>query len=100
MGRDITELQRARRHLPMADATIAPLLDSLAQFFRQRSAWRGADKTPDMLAQIDRALASVTATPGTVAARDRAVVALVGLRRAFFPDAADYQPAHPTLETP
>lgn len=100
VGRDITELQRARRHLPMADATIAPLLDSLAQFFRQRSAWRGADKTPDMLAQIDRALASVTATPGTVAARDRAVVALVGLRRAFFPDAADYQPAHPTLETP
>ena len=100
VGRDITELQRARRHLPMADATIAPLLDSLARFFRQRSAWRGADKTPDMLAQIDRALASVTATPGTVAARDRAVVALVGLRRAFFPDAADYQPAHPTLETP
>ena len=100
VGRDITELQRARRHLPMADATIAPVLDSLARFFRQRSAWRGGDKAPEMLAQIDRALASVSATPGTVAARDRAVVALVGLRRAFFPDAADYQPAHPTLETP
>jgi len=43
-------------------------------------------------------LASVTATPPGAAARDRAVVALVGLRRAFFPDAPDYQPAHPTLE--
>ncbi|MGE8656495.1 MAG: FUSC family protein [Achromobacter sp.] len=100
VGRDIAELQRARRHLPMADASIAPVLDSLAQFFRARSAWRGGDKTPQLLAQIDRALASVSATPGTVAARDRAVVALVGLRRAFFPEAADYQPAHPTLETP
>lgn len=100
VGRDITELQRARRHLPMADATIVPVLDSLARFFRERSTWRGGDKAPEMLAQIDRALASVSATPGTVAARDRAVVALVGLRRAFFPEAADYQPAHPTLETP
>lgn len=100
VGRDIAELQRARRHLPMADASIAPVLDSLAQFFRARSAWRGGDKTPQLLTQIDRALASVSATPGTVAARDRAVVALVGLRRAFFPEAADYQPAHPTLETP
>ncbi|MDZ5689344.1 FUSC family protein, partial [Achromobacter xylosoxidans] len=100
VGRDITELQRARRHLPMADATIVPVLDSLARFFRERSNWRGGDKAPEMLAQIDRALASVSATPGTVAARDRAVVALVGLRRAFFPEAADYQPAHPTLETP
>lgn len=100
VGRDITELQHARRHLPMADATIAPVLASLAQFFRARSSWRAGEKTPDMLAQIDRALASVSATPAGTAARDRAVVALVGLRRAFFPDAADYQPAHPTLETP
>jgi len=76
------------------------VLASLAQFFRARSSWRAGEKTPDMLAQIDRALASVSATPAGTAARDRAVVALVGLRRAFFPDAADYQPAHPTLETP
>jgi hypothetical protein len=26
------------------------------------------------------------------------VVALVGIRRAFFPDAPDYQPAHPAME--
>ena len=98
VGRDITELQRARRHLPMAEPTLQPVLDSLAQFFRARSAWRVGDKTPAFLAQIDRALASVAATPPGLAARERAVVALVGIRRAFFPDAPDYQPAHPTLE--
>ncbi|CAB3690261.1 FUSC family protein [Achromobacter piechaudii] len=98
VGRDITELQRARRHLPMAEPTIQRVLDSLAQFFRARSAWRVGDKTPEFLAQIDRALSSVAATPAGAAARDRAVVALVGIRRAFFPDAPDYQPAHPAME--
>ncbi|WP_332607923.1 FUSC family protein [Achromobacter sp. ESBL13] len=98
VGRDITELQRARRHLPMAEATIQPVLNSLAQFFRARSAWRVGEKTPEFLAQIDRALSSVAGSPQGVAARDRAVVALVGIRRAFFPDAPDYQPAHPTME--
>jgi len=98
VGRDITELQRARRHLPMAEPTIQPVLNSLAQFFRARSSWRIGEKTPEFLAQIDRALSSVAATPQGLAARDRAVVALVGIRRAFFPDAPDYQPAHPTLE--
>lgn len=98
VGRDITELQRARRHLPMAEPTIQPVLNSLAHFFRARSAWRIEEKTPAFLAQIDRALSSVAATPQGLAARDRAVVALVGIRRAFFPDAPDYQPAHPTLE--
>jgi uncharacterized membrane protein YccC len=98
VGRDITELQHARRHLPMAEPTIQPVLNSLAQFFRARSSWRIGEKTPEFLAQIDRALSSVAATPQGLAARDRAVVALVGIRRAFFPDAPDYQPAHPTLE--
>lgn len=98
VGRDITELQRARRHLPMAEATLQPVLSSLAQFFRARSSWRVGEKTPEFLAQIDRALSSVAATPQGPAARDRAVVALVGIRRAFFPDAPDYEPAHPTLE--
>lgn len=98
VGRDITELQRARRHLPMADPTIQPVLNSLAQFFRVRSSGRTHEKTPEFLAQIDRALSSVASTPQGPSARDRAVVALVGIRRAFFPDAPDYQPAHPTLE--
>ncbi|MEN4922904.1 FUSC family protein [Achromobacter spanius] len=98
VGRDITELQRARRHLPMAEPTIQPVLNSLAQFFRVRSSGRTHEKSPEFLAQIDRALSSVAATPQGPSARDRAVVALVGIRRAFFPEAPDYQPAHPTLE--
>ncbi len=55
VGTDIAELQRARRHLPVADAAIQPVL-------------RGQ------------------------AARERAVVALVGIRRTFFPDAQAYRP--------
>ncbi len=99
VGRDIAELQRARRHLPMAESAIQPVLNGLAQFFKARSTWRGGEKTPEFLTQIDRALASVTATAGSSAARDHAVVALVGIRRALFPEASDYQPAHATLET-
>ena len=53
MGRDITELQRARRHLPMAEPVLRPVLDGLARYFRDRSSWRGGQKTPEFLAQID-----------------------------------------------
>ncbi len=98
VGRDITELQRARRHLAVADAAIAPVLSGLAQFFRARSTWRGGEKPENLLAQIDRALSSVSAAQAGGAARDRAVVALVGIRRAFYPDAPGYQPAHPAME--
>ena len=84
VGRDITELQRARRH---GRTGAAPVLDGLARYFRDRSSWRGGQKTPEFLAQIDRALAGVAGAPAGPAARDRAVVALVGIRRAFFPDA-------------
>ena len=63
MGRDITELQRARRHLPMAEPVLRPVLDGLARYFRDRSSWRGGQKTPEFLAQIDRALAGVAGAP-------------------------------------
>ncbi|MBV7485861.1 FUSC family protein [Bordetella sp. BOR01] len=99
VGNDIAELQRARRVLPAAESAIRPVLGGLAGFFRQRSAaGHNATDFPVLLADIDRALARVTATPGALAARDRAVVALVGIRRALFPQAPDYQsdilPAH------
>ena len=96
MGRDITELQRARRRLPMAEPVLRPVLDGLARYFRDRSSWRGGQKTPEFLAQIDRALAGVAGAPAGPAARDRAVVALVGIRRAFFPDAPSTNPPIPT----
>ncbi|OZI44910.1 fusaric acid resistance protein [Bordetella genomosp. 5] len=123
VGKDIAELQRARRHLPVADVAIQPVLDGLGNFFRERNAGRRGTRTPELLDRIDQALASVCASanhsegpradaPGTDAPRtggprmggprtggprtggprERAVVALVGIRRALFPDAEDYRP--------
>lgn len=100
VGNDIAELQRARRILPAIDATVRPVLKGLADFFRQRSTQhRKSSDYPNLLDNIDRALARVTASPGALVARERAVVALVGIRRALFPEAPDYQsgillPAH------
>ena len=68
---DITELQRARRHLPMAEPVLRPVLDGLARYFRDRSSRRGGRKTPEFLAQIDRALAGVAGAPAGPAARPR-----------------------------
>ncbi len=93
MGKDIAELQRARRHLPVADAAIQPVLRGLAESFRQRLSGRHGERPAALLTHIDRALQSVCATPDSgQAARERAVVALVGIRRAFFPDAQAYRP--------
>ncbi|CAM4238238.1 FUSC family protein [Bordetella muralis] len=92
VGNDIAELQRARRILPAIDPSVRPVLKGLADFFRQRSTHhRKASDFPNLLDNIDRALARVTASPGALVARERAVVALVGVRRALFPEAPDYQ---------
>jgi uncharacterized membrane protein YccC len=90
VGNEIVQLQRARRELPVADAAIRPVLDSLAQWFRGRTA--GAGGKPAFLPQVDLALSRVNATPDTPA-RKQAIVALVGLRRTLFPAAQHYQPA-------
>lgn len=92
IGSDIAELQRARRILPVIDPILQPVLKGLADLFRQRSTHhRQASAFPNLLDNIDRALARITASPGVLAARERAVVALVGIRRALFPEAPDYQ---------
>ena len=96
-GRDITELQRARRHLPMAEPVLRPCSTDWratsaiarpgAAARRRRNSWRRSTaRWPAWRARLP------------AGARDRAVVALVGIRRAFFPDAPEYQPAHPHLE--
>lgn len=93
IGNDIAELQRARRILPTIDSSVRPVLKELGDFFRQRpTSQRKASDFPDLLDHIDRALARATASPGALMTRERAVVALVGIRRALFPDAPDYQP--------
>ncbi|BDC28532.1 p-hydroxybenzoic acid efflux pump subunit AaeB [Bordetella parapertussis] len=99
VGKDIAELQRARRHLPMADPAIQPVLRTLAGLFRKRPGRLGGERPAELLQTIDRALYSVSNTPVAHAARERAVVALVGLRRAFFPEAAAYRPGR-DVESP
>ncbi|AOB31676.1 fusaric acid resistance protein [Bordetella sp. H567] len=91
VGNEIAELQRARRGLPVADAAIRPVLSCLGEWFRGRI--RGRDAMPDVfLPRLDHALSRVNATPAGPA-RERAIVALVGLRRGLFPQASDYMPA-------
>jgi uncharacterized membrane protein YccC len=92
IGNDIVSLQRARRHLPMADPAIRQLLAGIAGIFNRRSASQMGEGGMRVLAELDRALVDVTQSPA-VGARRRAVVALVGLRCGLFPHAPGYQPA-------
>jgi uncharacterized membrane protein YccC len=85
VGHEIVELQRARRQLPVADAAIRSVLACLAQWFRGRI--RGRSAKPDtFLPRLDQALARVKSAPAG-GPRERAIVALVGLRRGLFPQA-------------
>jgi uncharacterized membrane protein YccC len=90
VGNEIVELQRARRDLPVVDAAIRLVLSSLAQWFRDRIRGRFA-RPQACLPRLDQALARVAAAPPG-ATRERAIVALVGLRRGLFPQAPPYQP--------
>ena len=85
VGRDITELQRTRRRLPSASPAIVQVLQGLARYYRGRSIGRG-EHPPELMGQIDAALASVAAHDGQPQARTRAAVALVGIRRDIYPD--------------
>lgn len=88
VGKDIAELHYARLRLPVADAAIQHVLRDIAQCFRERSAGKAGYRTAERLARIDRALAGVAGADGDPAERDRAAVALVGIRRALYPQAA------------
>lgn len=94
IGNDIVELQHARRALPIADAAIRPVLDRLSQWFRTRDAGSTPDRPTAFLGQVDRALEQVNASPAD-STRARALGALVGIRRALFPDAPGYRAALP-----
>ncbi|WP_459614420.1 FUSC family protein [Bordetella sp. 2513F-2] len=87
VGKDVAELQSARRQLPVADAAIQAVLRGVADDFRARPSGRPGERPPELLQRIDRALATVAAATGGPA-RNRAAVALVGIRRALYPQAA------------
>ena len=85
VGRDITELQRARKRLPAADSAIGLVLHGLARYYRGRSSGHH-EHPPELMGRIDAALASIAAHDGQPQARTRAAVALVGIRRDLYPD--------------
>ena len=78
------------------------MLVDLARLARHRAlhsysplpTWPLGDDSPSpLLARIDTALAQVLAEPADARVQRRAVVALVGLRRALFGNAFDYAAA-------
>lgn len=89
VGLNIVDLRRARHGLPPhALRTMDAMLDELAKDFR---AYDGGEMPPELLAQIDRALAEVMADARDDVRGD-ALVGLVGIRRGLFPGASPYQP--------
>lgn len=89
VGLNIVDLRRARHGLsaPTLHATDA-MLDELAAACRRHD---GGAMPAGLLARIDHALGRVMSEARPDARHD-AVVGLVGIRRALFPSAADYEP--------
>ncbi|MFL7905568.1 FUSC family protein [Azospirillum argentinense] len=85
VGLNVAELQRARRALGGPAAPhVARLLGAVGQHFRGLSSRRLGTPPAEVLPMMDAALSNLSAEPRS-AERDRAVIALAGLRRALFP---------------
>lgn len=85
VGLNVAELQRARRALGGPAAPhVARLLGAVGQHFRGLSSHRLGTPPAEVLPMMDAALSNLSAEPRS-AERDRAVIALAGLRRALFP---------------
>ncbi|MGR0186620.1 FUSC family protein [Azospirillum aestuarii] len=85
VGLNVAELQRARRALGGPAAPhVARLLGAVGQHFRGLSSRRLGTPPAEVLPMMDAALSNLSAEPWS-AERDRAVIALAGLRRALFP---------------
>ncbi|NYE22605.1 FUSC family protein [Pigmentiphaga litoralis] len=98
VGDTIAQLQRARPLLHDGEPALRRLLRALSRHFADLSAGRikAADMAggrgapgPEVLAALDGALRGIVAGPASMA-RDRAVIALAGLRNSLFPQAEAY----------
>ena len=88
VGINIVDLQRAAAGLPAeARHAVRVMLDAIAQHYRQR---RSEKASPGLLAAIDRAISAATREP--VSGIRDVLVQLGGIRRGLFPDAAPYAP--------
>lgn len=86
-GLNIVMLRKVRRALPDdIRAAVEHVLATLARHFRARAAGQPGLPDDTLLAALDAALAKTAA-----AGRTRAMLALIGLRRALLPGAAAYQ---------
>lgn len=94
VGADLVALQSSRDHLQQqASSSVAALLAELAGSFRLRGAGRPVPHPESLLQCLDTALNAVLVQAPQAPllapeARRQAVSALVGLRRAMFPEAA------------
>lgn len=85
IGLNLAELQRARGGLSAsADAAVARLMEAVRRHFATLSSRLLTPPPPTILPALDEVLAGVAAAPAT-AERNRAVIALAGLRRGLFP---------------
>jgi hypothetical protein len=94
VGRNVIRLRRAQINAPeTAAGPIQNLLVQLAAFYAARGSRGGALKPPSaLLSQIDEALAGLHAAPPGDS-RWHGFLALAGLRRNLFPEAAAYREA-------
>lgn len=89
IGLNIIDLRRARYGLAASTIDVVDdMLDDLAAAFRRHV----GDALPsNLIASIDRALSAAVEDPND-AAREDALIGLVGIRRGLFPQAAAYSP--------
>jgi uncharacterized membrane protein YccC len=93
IGLNMTLLEGVRARLGHADAAVAPLMNQLARHFALRPKVE-AECDARLLASIDDALRAVCGHENSADdVRSEALVALTGMRRDLFPNAAPYEPA-------
>lgn len=101
IGRDMVDLLGQRDALQMARLPLRALLAELAKLFRSRARHQQAGVPEALRQRIDAALHavldSIRAAPDALLMR-RSVVALVGLRRALFPEAEAF--SHAVTDAP
>jgi len=96
VGINIVDLRRARRGLaPQTLRAMDDLLDQLAVAFRSHV---GGPMPPELFTHIDLVLTKAMTEAGDDV-REDALIGLVGIRRALFPDALAYQPKNPDPST-
>ena len=89
IGDTIAQLQSTRPLLAHGELAVQQLLRALSQHFSSLATGRPGEADAGLLTKLDTALRGVVAAPANTT-RDRALIALVGLRRSLFPDAAAY----------